>query len=737
MGARRAKVGVLCIIAFVAGLLSAGPAQAAPLAEISGIVTAPGGGLPDTPVRVVMSTTDWDNPVTTQTAMTDPTTGYYSFSAPAGQYYLRFEYLGSANIMPRIWFNGSTFTLFTSARVTLVTGSPVVVNRELIPGATITGTAVGAGGVPLESLVVSGDNGLVVGRSSFDPATGVYVLDRLPPGADSFFFTPNERWQRGQLDTASLTVGQVLAGQDIFLAAKTTIEGRLLYRDAPPGVYPESTGVSLWNPSTSFFSNYTTSGPDGVFHMYDVAPGTYQVCTFDFAETFIPNCWGDNALPGGTLVTVSAGQVVSGIDIASDPVGHIEGRILARLTSSATGTPLDEGRVSAYRLDGESYVLSATAETQYDGTFSLFQLEPGEYRLRFADDFRRFQGEYWDDELYFGQALDVTVSAGQTVSLADVTLDARNLSVSRIAGADRFDVGVNVSQTLFPPGEVPTGGVPVVYVANGYNFPDALTAGPAASLYGGVVLLVEPTAIPRSVATELRRLNPQRIVVAGGPGSVSPAVFEQLTSFVASPSEIFRAGGADRYDASRTVVRDAFESVGAPMAIITTGANFPDALSAGPAAASQSSPVILVDGSASSVDGPTMQLLVELGVSRVYIAGGTGSVSPGIESSLVSMLGASNVTRFAGADRFEVGVLLSQEFFAAADVTFVATGYKFPDALTGGALAGAYGAPLFLSQPECLPPAVAFDILDLDAASVWLLGGPGSLSPAVEDLQLC
>lgn len=739
MGAQRAKVGVLCVIALLAGFLSAGPAQAAPLAEISGIVTAPGGGLPDTPVRVVMSTTDWDNPVTTQTTLTDPTTGLYSFSAPAGQYYLRFEYLGSANIMPRIWFNGSTFTAFTNARVTLVTGSPLVVNRELIPGAMITGTAVGAGGVPLESLVVSGDNGLVVGRSSFDPATGIYVLDRLPPGASDFYFTPNERWQRGQLSSASLTVGQVLTGQDIVLAAKTTIEGRLYYRDVPAGTYPPNGVVYLWDTTTRQIAlvDYAFIEVDGSFGFYDVPPGTYQVCAFA-QGTFIANCWGDNPTPNATPVTVAAGQVVSGIDIASDPVGRIQGRILARLSSSATASPLAEGRVSAYRLVGDSYVLvaSATVESS-DGTYNLIQVPPGEYRLRFSDDDRRFQGEYWDDELYFGQALDVTVSAGQTVNLADVTLDTRNLSVSRITGGDRFDVGVNVSQTLFPPGQVPVGGVPVVYVANGYNFPDALTAGPAASLYGGVVLLVEPTAIPRSVATELRRLNPQRIVVAGGPASVSPTVFEQLTSFVASPTDVFRAGGIDRYDASRTVVRDAFGSAGATIAIIATGANFPDALSAGPAAASQSSPVILVDGSASSIDGATRGLLIELGVSRVYIAGGTGSVSPGIESSLVSLFGESNVTRFAGIDRFEVGVLISQEFFASADFSFVATGYKFPDALTGGPLAGAYGAPLFLSEPGCLPPAVAFDILDLDAHAIWLLGGPGSLSPAVEDLQLC
>ncbi len=737
MGVRRAKISVLCIVAIVTGFLSTTPAHADPVAEISGIVTAPGGGLPDTPVRVVMSTTEWDNPVTTQFTMTDAGTGRYSFTAPAGNYFLRFEYLGSANILPSIRSTGYVGVYGFNPDVTLVAGAPLVVDRELIPGAAITGTALGTGGVPLTSLTVRGLTLLYSGRSTFDPVTGVYVLDRLPPGTYRVEFTPNARWKPGSISSVTVTRGQVLTGQDIVLAATTTIEGRLIYRDATSGVYPESTGVSLWNPSTSILSNYTTSGADGVFQMYDVTPGTYQVCTFEYAGTFIPNCWGDNPLPGGTLVTVSEGQVVSGIDIASDPVGRIDGRILARLSPSSAATPFAEGRVTAYRLEGSSYVWTATATTQLDGTYSLVQLAPGQYRLRFSDDARRFKGEYWDDKLYFAEALDVSVVAGSTVSLAEVTLDARTLEVTRTEGRDRFEVGVNVSESLYPAGEVPAGGVPVVYIANGYNFPDALTAGPAASLQGGVVLLVEPTSIPASVAAELRRLSPQRIVVAGGPASVTPAVFERLKSFVALPSDVFRAGGVDRYDASRTVVRDAFESAGAPIAIVTTGANFPDALSAGPAAASQGGPVILVDGSASSIDEQTRDLLTDLGIDHVYIAGGAASVSLGIETSLKSLLGESEVTRFAGKDRFDVGVLLSQEFFSSADITFVATGYKFPDALTGGPLAAAYGAPLFLSEPECLPSAVAFDILDLDAQLIWLLGGPGSLSMAVENLQLC
>jgi putative cell wall-binding protein len=46
------------------------------------------------------------------------------------------------------------------------------------------------------------------------------------------------------------------------------------------------------------------------------------------------------------------------------------------------------------------------------------------------------------------------------------------------------------------------------------------------------MLLVPGDRIPAEVATELRRLQPERIVILGGTNSVSPAVESALASFV-------------------------------------------------------------------------------------------------------------------------------------------------------------------------------------------------------------
>jgi putative cell wall-binding protein len=75
--------------------------------------------------------------------------------------------------------------------------------------------------------------------------------------------------------------------------------------------------------------------------------------------------------------------------------------------------------------------------------------------------------------------------------------------------------------------------VPAAFVATGLNFPDALSGGPAAGKLKGPLLLVTTDSIPSSVATELARLDPKKIVVLGGPASVSVGVEDALEKYLA------------------------------------------------------------------------------------------------------------------------------------------------------------------------------------------------------------
>ncbi len=303
--------------------------------------------------------------------------------------------------------------------------------------------------------------------------------------------------------------------------------------------------------------------------------------------------------------------------------------------------------------------------------------------------------------------------------------------ISRISGLDRFAVGVGISQQAYPsPAQVP-----IVYVTTGYNYPDALSAAPAATKFGGPLLLTAPEALPSAVRAEVIRLNPDRIVVVGGPGSVSPAVFDALQ--LIAPTT--RLGGVDRYEASRAIVRDgwlAHGGTGATTAYIATGKNFPDALSASAAGGAFDFPVILVSGTDATLDQATRQLLLDLQVDSIKIAGGPGSVSPGIMAALNSI---KPTTRLTGIDRFEASKNVAVDAFASSPPTtaYIATGFNFPDALAGAALAGSRSAPLIVVPTDCVPAAVvtAFDGWAL--TSVTLLGGPASLTSRVAALLPC
>lgn len=295
-------------------------------------------------------------------------------------------------------------------------------------------------------------------------------------------------------------------------------------------------------------------------------------------------------------------------------------------------------------------------------------------------------------------------------------------SVDRITGPDRYSVAVAISQRAFP------GTAPIVYIATGQNYPDALSAAPAAVKNRGPLLLTPTSSLPAVVADEIARLRPARIVVVGGPASVSPVAFDQLRALAPTT----RITGADRYAASRNLIASTFDT--ASFAYVVTGTNFPDALSAGAAGGASSTPVLLVNGPSASVGSESVKLLDDLGVTRVKIAGGPNSVSGSIERELSSRW---PVSRFAGADRFVASQSINADAFTTASTVYLSTGFNYPDALAGAALAGKGSSPLFVVPTDCVPRGVIAAIEDLGATKVVLLGGPASLTPAVESLTPC
>ncbi|MCA1841978.1 MAG: cell wall-binding repeat-containing protein, partial [Actinobacteria bacterium] len=283
-------------------------------------------------------------------------------------------------------------------------------------------------------------------------------------------------------------------------------------------------------------------------------------------------------------------------------------------------------------------------------------------------------------------------------------------AVGRLAGADRIETALETAQSTYAAG---TAGA--VVLARYDNFPDALAGTPLAGAKDGPLLLTPPASLDQRVGGLIERLLPsgRTVYLLGGEAALSAQVESQVRAL---GYQTVRLAGGDRYE---TAVKVA-EAIGNPVELfLTTGTNFPDALSAGPAAIKQKGAILLTAGPA--MPPSTAAYIQGRPSGRRYAVGSQAAAADPAATSL------------SGTDRFATSRLVAERFFVNPGKVGVASGVNFPDALAGGAHAAKLGAPLVLSLPGGLPPTIR-DYLVANRASLAggvLYGGEVALSDAV------
>src|SRR5664280_187945 len=271
---------------------------------------------------------------------------------------------------------------------------------------------------------------------------------------------------------------------------------------------------------------------------------------------------------------------------------------------------------------------------------------------------------------------------------------------TRLAGADRYGTAGAISRYAFQPQY--SGQSFSVTVASGTNFPDALAAGPVAAAQDGPLLLVpQDGVLPPTVITELTRLNPYMVHIAGGTAAVSSLVQNQLKSFGAGA--VLRWAGADRYG---TAAQLAGLTGGLDKTVfIATGASFPDALGGSAAAGRLGGALMLTDRSA--LPAATAAALTSGKPTKVVILGGEAVIDPVVLSQVHTLLPGATVQRWAGADRYATASAISFNTYPqGATTAYLASGADYPDALAGGPVAARAGAPLLITQKDCVPTSI-------------------------------
>ena len=186
--------------------------------------------------------------------------------------------------------------------------------------------------------------------------------------------------------------------------------------------------------------------------------------------------------------------------------------------------------------------------------------------------------------------------------------------------------------------------------------------------------------------------------------------------------------GATRFETAVEASERAFPG-GAATVLLATGRNWPDALGGSALAGAVDGPLLLVEKD--SIPAAVLDEIDRLGAEKIYILGGAGAVSVAVEQQLRGLLGAGNVERLSGANRYETAQKVADEVISLAGgeydgSAFVSTGANFPDALGASPIANAKVWPILLAPPGGMP------YLPTQTQRVVILGGTGAVAAATE-----
>lgn len=290
-------------------------------------------------------------------------------------------------------------------------------------------------------------------------------------------------------------------------------------------------------------------------------------------------------------------------------------------------------------------------------------------------------------------------------------------ALRRLAGSTRYDtMGAVVDAASWK-----TGGT--VIVASGGNYPDALAASGLAGTMNAPIVLTDGNVLSPQAQSQLNRLAPSRIVIAGGVSAMSNTVMNSLKGICPN---VQRVAGETRVDTSLNLYRAG--SGWGSTAVLATAGNFADALSISSYAYHMKAPVFLVN--ADGLTANQQSALASGRFSKVIVVGGTSAISDHVAAQAQSVTGAQLV-RLSGPTRYETSEQIAKwtvnNGLGMNGVAY-ATGANFPDALAAGPLAGKTGAVTLLVENEN-SPVIAFSAKykgEVDKA--YVIGGTSAVS---------
>lgn len=159
-------------------------------------------------------------------------------------------------------------------------------------------------------------------------------------------------------------------------------------------------------------------------------------------------------------------------------------------------------------------------------------------------------------------------------------LDQLAIKWERMGGADRYETSILLAKSVHSDSLI---------LANGDNFPDALSAASFAGIKQIPIVLTSDT-LPNSVIEYYKETHPQHLIVIGGEGVIPSNQLIQNNLKIET-----RLGGQDRYETNAKVVTFMKDAYTSEDLFLASGLTFPDAVAGTVLASKLKAPLLLTE----------------------------------------------------------------------------------------------------------------------------------------------
>lgn len=221
---------------------------------------------------------------------------------------------------------------------------------------------------------------------------------------------------------------------------------------------------------------------------------------------------------------------------------------------------------------------------------------------------------------------NIIIVGGNTVINQEVEKQLLNLGVSkitRLGGNDRYETSLLVAQYI----DSNLYNIENIVVTNGLGEADALSISPVSGRDRMPIILVRNTYVPSSIYNWLRGEGIKNAYIIGGTTAINNDVLNQVNGITSMDISGNRLGGSTRYETNALII-DKFYGAFTNKVYVSKGLQLIDALSSGPIAALENSPVILANNELTA----TQRLILSKRSTNVVVQSGHGVSKNAIES---------------------------------------------------------------------------------------------------------